>query len=56
MLKDTIRLTSQGCSDLVMEIACGLYNLRVLFRHFCVVLISWIFLIQLNRDSVYCRT
>ena len=27
------RLTKQGISDLVMEIACGLHNLRVSSRH-----------------------
>ncbi|MBL8194520.1 MAG: hypothetical protein JNM06_12070 [Blastocatellia bacterium] len=33
IVKDTLRLTSLGCSDSVMEIACGLHNLRVLFRN-----------------------
>ena len=33
IVKDTLRLTSQGCSDSVMEIACALHNLRVLFRN-----------------------
>jgi hypothetical protein len=28
-----LRLTTAGISDLVMEIACGLHNLRVSGRH-----------------------
>lgn len=31
--KDVFRLTKDGLSDLVMEIACGLHNLRVSCRH-----------------------
>jgi len=31
--KDVLRLTKQGIADLVMEIACGLHNLRVACRH-----------------------
>ncbi len=30
---DVVRLTTEGISDQVMEIACGLHNLRVSFRH-----------------------
>ena len=30
MVKDVLRLTTEGISDLVMEIACGLHNLRML--------------------------
>ena len=33
MVKDVLRLTTEGMADLVMEIACGLHNLRVSCRH-----------------------
>ena len=33
IVKETLRLTKDGISDLVMEIACGLQNLRVTQRH-----------------------
>jgi hypothetical protein len=33
IVKDVLRLTKTGISDLVMEIACGLHNLRVSCRH-----------------------
>ena len=33
MVKDVLRLTTEGIADLVMEIACGLHNLRVSCRH-----------------------
>jgi hypothetical protein len=33
IVKDVLRLTTEGISDLVMEIACGLHNLRVSCRH-----------------------
>jgi hypothetical protein len=33
MVKDVLRLTTEGISDLVMEIACGLHNFRVRCRH-----------------------
>ena len=33
IVKDVLRLTKIGVSDLVMEIACGLHNLRVSYRH-----------------------
>ena len=33
MVKDVLRLTKAGIADLVMEIACGLHNLRVSCRH-----------------------
>ena len=33
IVKDVLRLTIEGSSDLVMEIACGLHNLRVACRH-----------------------
>jgi hypothetical protein len=33
IVKDILRLTHDGVSDLVMEIACGLHNLRVSCRH-----------------------
>jgi hypothetical protein len=33
IVKDVLRLTTTGISDLVMEIACGLHNLRVSCRH-----------------------
>ena len=32
-VKDVVRLTTTGIADLVMEIACGLHNLRVSCRH-----------------------
>jgi hypothetical protein len=32
IVKDVLRLTKEGVSDLVMEIACGLHNLRVTCR------------------------
>ena len=33
IVKETLRLTKDGISDMVMEIACGLHNLRVTQRH-----------------------
>ena len=33
MVKDVLRLTTEGIADLVMEIACGLHNFRVRCRH-----------------------
>jgi hypothetical protein len=33
IVKEVLRLTTAGISDLVMEIACGLHNLRVSCRH-----------------------
>jgi hypothetical protein len=33
IVKETFRLTTAALSDVVMEIACGLHNLRVIFRH-----------------------
>ena len=33
IVKDVLRLTTVDISDLVMEIACGLHNLRVSCRH-----------------------
>ncbi len=33
IVKDVLRLTKAGSSDRVMEIACGLHNLRVACRH-----------------------
>jgi hypothetical protein len=33
MVKDVLRLTTDGISDRVREIACGLHNLRVSCRH-----------------------
>jgi hypothetical protein len=35
VVKDVLRLTTEGISDLVMEIACGLHNLRVSCRRPC---------------------
>lgn len=32
IVKETLRLTKEQMSDVVMEIACGLHNLRVTFR------------------------
>jgi hypothetical protein len=33
IVKDVLRLTTEGISDQVMEIACGLHNLRASSRH-----------------------
>jgi hypothetical protein len=33
IVKDVLRLTKEGSSDRVMEMACGLHNLRVSCRH-----------------------
>ena len=33
IVKDVLRLTTKGIADVVMEIACGLHNLRVSCRH-----------------------
>lgn len=33
IVKDILRLTTEGSSDLVMEVACGLHNFRVSCRH-----------------------
>ena len=33
IVKDVLRLTKNGMSDLVMEMACGLHKLRVSWRH-----------------------
>ena len=33
IVKEVLRLTKAGLSDMVMEIACGLHNLRVSCRH-----------------------
>jgi hypothetical protein len=33
IVKDVLRLTKRDISDQVMEIACGLHNLRVSCRH-----------------------
>ena len=33
IVKDVLRLTTKGIADRVMEIACGLHNLRVSCRH-----------------------
>ena len=35
IVKEVLRLTTEGSSDLVMEIACGLHNLCVSCRHPC---------------------
>ncbi len=32
-VKDVFRNTKVGCTDLVMEVACALHNLRVDVRH-----------------------
>ena len=33
IVRDVLRLTQEGMSDMVMELACGLHNLRVSCRH-----------------------
>jgi hypothetical protein len=44
IVKDVLRLTTQGISDVVMEIACGLHNLRVSCRHplLALDLLNWV--------------
>ena len=44
IVKEVLRLTTEGISDVVMEIACGLHNLRVSYRHPLLVLdlLSWV--------------
>jgi hypothetical protein len=39
-----LRLTTKGIADVVMEIACGLHNLRVSCRHPLPILdlLSWV--------------
>lgn len=32
IVKDILRLTKENISDVVMEVACGLHNLRATFR------------------------
>jgi len=32
IVKEVLRLTKEQISDVVMEVACGLHNLRVTFR------------------------
>jgi hypothetical protein len=41
IVKDVLRPTKAGVSDLVMEIACGLHNLRVTHRRSSPVLEWW---------------
>jgi hypothetical protein len=33
IVKEVLRLTTAGIADVVMEMACGLHNLRVSCRH-----------------------
>jgi DDE superfamily endonuclease len=33
IVKEVLRLTKTGSADMVMEMACGLHNLRVSCRH-----------------------
>jgi hypothetical protein len=44
IVKDVLRLTTKGIADGVMEIACGLHNLRVSCRHPlpALDLLSWV--------------
>ena len=44
IVKDVLRLTTQGIADGVMEIACGLHNLRLSCRHPlpALDLLSWV--------------
>ena len=44
IVKEVLRLTTKGISDVVMEIACGLHNLRVSCRHLlpALDLLSWV--------------
>jgi hypothetical protein len=44
IVKDVLRLTTKGISDVVMEIACGLHHLRVSCRHPlpALDLLSWV--------------
>jgi hypothetical protein len=50
--KEVLRLTKQGISDLVMGIACGLHNLRVIR---CQLSMCWTSLALLKTDNKgYC--
>ena len=44
IVKDVLRLTTKAISDVVMEIACGLHNLRVSCRHLlpALDLLTWV--------------
>ncbi len=44
IVKDLFRNTKVGLTDLVMEIACALHNLRVDFRHpvLPIDIVSWL--------------
>jgi hypothetical protein len=44
IVKDVVRLTTKGSADGVMEIACGVHNLRVSCRHPlpALDLLSWV--------------
>ncbi len=52
IVKDTLRLTRENVSDMVMEIACGLHNLRVTFRQQCKSLILLILRNYLISNNV----
>ena len=43
IVQDVLRLTTAGIADLVMEIACGLHNLRVSCRHPLLTFDVWSF-------------
>ena len=51
IVKDLLRLTKDGVSDIVMEIACGLHNLRVTCRQPQQETMDLFDLV----DSAYCR-
>ena len=44
IVKEVLRLTTEGIADVVMEIACGLHNLRVSCRQplLALDLLSWV--------------
>ena len=56
-VKDVLRLTKEGISDCVMEIACGLHNLRVSFRKLIQDFKLLSFSVPVKTENVYsCST
>ena len=51
IVKDVFRNTKAGCSDLAMEVACALHNLRMENRHPVPPAVS---LLQTAKQN-YCR-
>jgi len=44
IVKEVLHLTTKGMSDVVLEIACGLHNLRISCRHplSALAVLSWV--------------